>query len=126
MRVRDFMVEDPLTVAPDTEIRRVVRLLIEHDISGAPVVDDTGTVVGVITERDCIAVAAEAGYYAEWGGAVSRYMSAPVEVVGPDESLVDIAGRMASSPYRRFPVIEDGRLVGLLSRRDVLRAIDVR
>jgi CBS domain-containing protein len=53
-------------------------------------------------------------------------MSAPVEVVGPDESLVDIAERMASSPYRRFPVIEDGRLVGLLSRRDVLRAIDVR
>ena len=124
VRVSDFMVAEPLTISPETEIRRLVRLLVEHDLSGAIVTDQTGAVVGVITERDCIAVASEAGYYGDWGGPVSRYMSAPVESVGPDDNLFDVATRMARSPYRRFPVIEDGRLVGLLSRRDVLHAIN--
>lgn len=124
VRVRDFMLTDPLTVAPDTEIRRVLRLLIEHDVSGAPVVDAEGLVLGIVTERDCIAVAVEAGYFGEWGGPVSKYMSAPAETVAPGDSLVDVATRMAKSPYRRFPVVEDGRLVGMLGRREVLRAIN--
>jgi CBS domain-containing protein len=124
VRVGDFMVGDPFTVSPETEIRRVVQLLIEHDLSGALVTDEAGDVVGVITERDCIAVAAEAGYYGHWGGPVSRFMSSPVESVTASDSLVDVATRMVQSPYRRFPVIDDGRLVGLISRREVLRAIN--
>jgi CBS domain-containing protein len=51
-------------------------------------------------------------------------MSTPVETVSSGENLVDVAARMAQSPYRRFPVVDQGRLVGLLSRRDVLRALD--
>jgi len=124
VRVGEVMVAAPLTVMPDTEIRRVVRLLIERDVSGALVVDEAGALVGVITERDCIAVAVEAGYYAQWGGPVSRYMSTAVESVHPDDNLFDVAARMASSPYRRFPVVAEGRLLGLLSRRDVLQAIN--
>ncbi len=124
IRVSDVMVTDPLTVSPDTEIRRVVRLLIEHDLSGALVTDKAGFVVGVVTERDCIAVAADAGYYGDWGGPVSRYMSTSVESVHPNDNLFDVAMRMTRSPHRRFPVIEQGRLVGLLSRRDVLLAIN--
>ena len=123
LRVSDYMVRDLLTVAPETEIRQVVRLLVERDMSGALVVDRDGALVGVVTERDCIAVASSADYYEEWGGPVPKYMSSPVEHVAPDDNLVDVAVRMAASHYRRFPVIEDGRLVGILTRREVLRAL---
>ena len=123
LRVRDYMTTSLLTVGPETEVMHAVQLLIEHDVSGLLVVDEHGTLVGVVTERDCIAVASNAGYYDELGGPVADFMSTPVETVGPDDNLVDIAVRMASAPHRRFPVVADGKLVGLLSRRDVLRAL---
>lgn len=124
MRVSDVMTVDVLTVGPKTEIRRLVHLLVENDISGAVVVGDNREVVGIVTERDCIRVVTEAGYFGHWGGPVDQFMSSPVESVSPDDNVIDVAAMMASSPYRRFPVIEDGRFVGLLSRRDVLRAIN--
>ena len=122
--VMDYMTRDLVTVPPHTDIAQVVRLLIEHDISGLLVVEADSRLVGVVTERDCIAVAASSGYYEEWGGPVSKFMSTPVETVGPDDNLLDVAARMAKSIFRRFPVVEDGRVIGLLTRRDVLRVID--
>ncbi len=124
LRVRDYMTRELITIPADTEIAQAVHLLIERDISGLLVSDGAGGVAGIFTERDCIAVAAEAGYYEEWGGPVANYMSTPVESVGPDDNLIDVAMRMAASPYRRFPVVDGSKLVGLLSRRDVMRAIE--
>lgn len=123
MRVRDFMTTDLVTIAPHTDITQALQILIANDISGVLVVDDSEELVGILTERDCIATASSAGYFDELGGPASAFMSAPVETVGPDENLMDVAIRMTDSPYRRFPVLEDGDLVGLLSRRDVLRAL---
>lgn len=123
LRVRDYMTSEVLAVPPHTEIMQVVQLMIEKDVSGLLVVDADGRLMGVVTERDCISVAVSAGYHDEWGGPVSEFMSAPVQTVGPDDNLIDVAVRMAASPHRRFPVVADGRLVGLLSRRDVLRAL---
>ena len=124
LRVRDYMTQDLVTIPPDTEIAQAVHLLIEHDVSGLLVTDGAGGISGVFTERDCIAVAVEAGYYEQWGGPVTNFMSTPVETVAPDDNLIDVATRMATSPHRRFPVVDGGELVGLLSRRDVLRAIE--
>ena len=123
LRVRDYMTAKVLAVPPNTEIMQVVQLMIEKDVSGVLVVDADGGLMGVVTERDCISVAASAGYYDEWGGPVSEFMSVPVQTVAPDDNLIDVAVRMAASPYRRFPVVADGQLVGLISRRDVLRAL---
>jgi CBS domain-containing protein len=123
LRVRDFMTTELVTVPPQTEITQVVQTLIAEDISGVLVVDESGGLAGILTERDCIAVASSAGYYDEWGGPVSNFMTTAVETAAPDDNLVDIAVKMTSSPHRRFPVIEDDRLVGLISRRDVLRAL---
>ena len=124
LSVSAYMTRDPITISPDTEVARAVSLLIEHDVSGILVTDAAGALCGILTERDCIVAATESGYYGQWGGPVSRYMSAPVETVSPTDNLVDVAARLATSPYRRFPVVEHGRLIGLLSRRDVLRAIE--
>jgi CBS domain-containing protein len=123
LEVRDYMTTDVITISPQEQITHAVRLMIEHDVSGLVVVEN-GEVVGVITERDGIAVATSAGYFEEWGGPVRRYMSGPVECVQPGEHLVDVAARMIQSRFRRFPVVEDGRLVGVLTRRDVLRALE--
>ena len=123
LRVSDYMTQDLLTVTPDTEITRVVQLLIDNDISGLMVVGDDGALLGILTERDCVAAATSAGYYDELGGPAARYMTSPVETVTSSQNLVDVAIRMARSPFRRFPVVDDGQLVGLISRRDVLRAL---
>jgi len=112
-----------VTITPDTEIMRAVYLLVKHDISGMPVVDEEGELVGILTERDCIATAINAGYFDEAGGPVRDFMSSPVETAEADDSLMNVADRLSKSIYRRFPVIEDGRLVGLISRRDVLEAL---
>lgn len=123
LRVREHMTTDLVTITPDTEIMRAVYLLVEHDISGLPVVDEGGSLVGMLTERDCIETAIQAGYFDEAGGRVRDFMSSPVETAGADDSLMDIAERLSKSTHRRFPVVEDGRLIGLISRRDVLEAL---
>ena len=122
-RVRDFMKTNPLSISPETEIMRAVHLLVAEDISGLPVTDAQGRLVGILTERDCIAVALQAGYFDELGGRVEQYMTTPVETVEPDSSLMDLAELFARAPFRRCPVVEEGRLVGLICRRDILRAL---
>lgn len=122
-RVRDYMATEPRTVPPGMEIMRAVGLLVTEDLSGFPVVGESGELLGMLTERDIIRVGLQAGYFDEIVGSVADYMSRDLETVHPDDSLMDVAERFADSPHRRFPVVEDGRLVGLLCRRDVLRAL---
>ena len=123
LRVSDYMTRNLVTTTPDTDITHVVRILVDKDVSGVLVVADDGALVGMLTERDCLAAATSAGYFDELGGPVRKYMSTPVETVSSRDNLVDIAIRMTQSPHRRFPVVDDNRLVGLISRRDVLRAL---
>ena len=123
-RVRDYMATQLVTLSEQTEILRAISLLIENEISGAPVVDDQGVLVGMLTERDCMRVALEAGYYAEYGGRVKEYMSTDTVTIDAQESLMRTAERFLKTPYRRYPVTDqDGRLIGQISRRDVLRAL---
>jgi CBS domain-containing protein len=122
-RVRDFYSTRLVTVACNTSILRAVQIMIEEDISGMPVVDEEGRLAGILTERDCIRKAIEAGYLDEPGGRVAEYMTADVQIVGPDDSLMDVAQRFVDSPFRRFPVVENGKLLGVIGRRDLLRAM---
>lgn len=100
-----------------------VHLLVDKDISGLLVVDGKGELIGVLTERDCIAVALQSGYFDEAGGDVRSYMTAQVNTIDPDASMMDLAETFSRASFRRCPVIEDGKLVGLICRRDVLRAL---
>lgn len=122
-RVRDYMVSRLVLLKPDMEIVRATHLLIRNDISGAPVVDDEGRLVGILTERDCMRVAVEAEYYAMPGGLVKDVMSADPEFVSPDDSIFQLARRFIDQKYRRYPVVENDRVIGLISRRDVMRAL---
>lgn len=125
-RVRDFYSTRLVTVLRDTPIMRAVQTMLDNDISGMPVVDEQGRLVGILTERDCIRKAVEAGYLDEPGGGVDEYMSKDVVTVGPNDSLMAVAQRFIDSPYRRFPVVEHGKLLGIIGRRDFLRAMRPR
>ncbi len=95
----------------------------EHQLSGAPVVDDRGNLVGVLSIKDCLKVAFSASYHQERGGSVSEFMSAEVETIESDTNIVEAAELFLNARYRRFPVVADGRLVGQISRYDVLKAL---
>ncbi len=79
--------------------------------------------VGMLSKKDCLGAALNASYYQEWGGSVADYMSADVETLGADLDLVQAAERFLKSNYRRFPVMREGRLVGQISRADLLMAM---
>ena len=121
--VRDHMTTDVATLNPEMEITRAVHFLIAHDISGAPVLDRQGSLVGILTERDCMRVAMLAGYHGMPAGLVKDFMSVKPESVEPGQSILDLAERFIEGRFHRYPVVDNGRLVGIISRRDVMRAM---
>ncbi|MEO1245917.1 MAG: CBS domain-containing protein [Pseudomonadota bacterium] len=123
VKVRDCMATELVTLDPSTEILRAVHILIDNDIAGAPVVNGKGELVGMLTERNCIEVLLHSGYHLEHGGPVSDYMSSPVESIAADDNIVDAAKLFLGDRFHRYPVLDHGRLVGQVSRRDVMRAL---
>jgi CBS domain-containing protein len=117
------MTRKPVVFARDTDLLDAVRILVDKRISGAPVIDERGNLVGVLTERDFLKAALVAGYHGEIGGCVGDYMSTDVQAVNAEDSLLDVATRFVETRYRRFPVMEDNRVVGLVTRQDVLRTV---
>jgi CBS domain-containing protein len=122
--VKDYMARTLVTFKPETEVLDAVHELVEHRIAGAPVVDDAGNLVGMLSELDCLKVALHAGYHGDWGGPVSDYMSDSVETVDAEMSIIDLAQVFLDTKFRRFPVVDKNRLIGQISRRDVLRALE--
>jgi CBS domain-containing protein len=123
MLVKDHMATEVVTLHPDMEILRAAHILISSDVSGAPVLDQHGRLIGVLSERDCMRVALHAGYHGEPGGLVRDYMSTDPVSVTPEDTILDLAERFLKNGYRRYPVVDGGRLVGIISRRDVMRAM---
>ena len=122
--VKDYMARTLVTFKPDTDVLDAVHVLVTKRIAGAPVVDDEGNLLGMLSELDCMKVALQAGYHGQWGGPVSDFMSDGVKTVDADMSIVDLAQVFIDTRFRRFPVMQGTRLVGQISRRDVLRALE--
>ncbi|SFP89709.1 CBS domain-containing protein [Tranquillimonas alkanivorans] len=122
-RIADYMTRDLVTLSPDDEITQAMHTLLSARISGAPVLDAAGELVGVLSKKDCLRAALHASYHRDWGGAVAHYMTREVETMEARTDIVTAAQRFVDSAFRRFPVVSDGRLVGQISRADVLRAL---
>lgn len=123
LRVRDCMTAKPIVFTRDTPLLDAVHALVERRIPGAPVVDERGNLVGVLSERDFLKAVLIAGYHGERSGRVGDYMSSTVEAVHADDTLLDVASQFVKMKFHRFPVVEDNRVVGVIARRDVLRAL---
>jgi len=121
--VRDHMSTRLVTLDPDMDILRAVHTLIRNNISGAPVVDENGRLVGILTERDCMRIAMQAGYHDMPGGPVRKFMSENPQSVSPEESILNVAQLFINGKFHRYPVTKDDRLIGIISRRDMMRAM---
>lgn len=122
--VKDHMSGDPLAFAPEMDVLDAIHKLIKHELSGAPVVDRLGKVVGFLSEKDCIKVAFSASYYEERGGRVSEFMTHKVITLEADASLTDAAELFVTQPFRCYPVVSESKLIGQLSRRNILKALE--
>ena len=120
---RDFMAERLVSVGPDADIHEAIKLLISEKISGLPVIDETDRLVGFLSEKDCFKVSFCCSYYQDRGGRVSDYMTRSVITVNTDTDIVTVAEMFLKGPRRRFPVISGDRVVGVISRRDALKAL---
>ncbi len=120
---KDCMSATVVTFRDDADVLDAIHTLVDKRISGAPVVDAHGNLIGVLTERDCLKVTIESSYHATRAGRVRDYMSTGVAAVDADTEITELAQQFLDRPYRRYPVLADGRLVGIVSRRDVLRAV---
>jgi len=121
---KEAMSRHLITLHPEMDVLEAVRILVEERISGAPVLDQVGNLVGILTERDCMHVALDAGYFSEDGGRVSNFMKTDVVTVEAHTPITEIAERFATSHFRRLPVTEQGKLIGIISRRDVLKQLE--
>jgi predicted transcriptional regulator len=122
--IAEYMSTDLVSFAPGDDIIEAVRVLLARQLSGAPVVDKSGQMVGILSQKDCFAIVYNTAYHQDWGGQVQQYMSRKVEHLDADCTVVDAADRFLHSSFRRFPVLRAGQVVGLISRHDVLRALD--
>ena len=121
--IADYMSRDLITLSPETEINHAMSVLLDSRISGAPVVDANGALVGVLSKKDCLKAAIEASYYREWGARVEAHMSRDVKTLDAGTDILTAANAFLNSQFRRFPVMQDGKLVGQISRADALRAM---
>ncbi len=122
--VREFMSASLVTFSPDMSIFEAIRKLVRAGVSGAPVVDQLSNIIGILSEKDCMKVALNAAYHDELSGKVEDFMSRSPVTVEADTSILEVAQMFFTSPYKRYPVVHHQRLVGQISRSDVLKAID--
>jgi CBS domain-containing protein len=139
---------DPVSVRPDASVEEVARVLGVNELHGAPVVEEDGSVVGIVTENDLV-IGDEEGdlhipaYVELFGGLIflepfrrfearmkkavaataAQMMTADPRTVGPDDDVHEAAHVIVETGHNRIPVVEGGRLVGVISRADVVRAL---
>jgi CBS domain-containing protein len=121
LTARDIMTRDVVCVKTDTPIRTALELLVEHNISGIPVVEDDMTLVAIISERDILRLFDATGDVE--GKTVSDFMTQPAVFFEEHESISDVCQCLADNHFRRVPVSSHGVLVGIVSRRDIIKNI---
>lgn len=127
---RELMAKRLVTLAPGMSVVEAADILLRHSISGAPVVDPEGQLLGLLSEFDCLRAVASAEYEMDLHDAAEtagELMTQACHTIGPDLDLFGVAHAFVRLGVRRLPVVEDGELLGQVSRRDALKAaVDLR
>lgn len=122
--VRDFMDKYVDTVSPEMDIREAVDFLLEKRITGVLVANSKKQLVGILTEYDCLKLLTLGNAQHEMPiGKVKDFMTSEVQTIPPTMDIYYAAGLFVAARFRRFPVVEGGRIVGAITRFDILRAV---
>ena len=122
MLAREIMVTKLITLSPDLDVFEAIGMLLRHNISGAPVVDRDGNFQGVFSERCCMSVLVDAAYDQLPTTQVFAFMDIEHATISEEADLLSIAQIFLHTGHRRLPVVRDGKVVGQISRRDLLAA----
>ncbi|MFD2542722.1 CBS domain-containing protein [Lacinutrix gracilariae] len=124
LKVSDYMSKSLITFRPDQSVEEVIETLIANKISGGPVVNENNELVGIISEGDCLKQISESRYYnmPMAKDNVEKRMITEVETIDGNMDLFDAANKFLDSKRRRFPILENGKLVGQISQKDILKA----
>ncbi len=122
-KARDIMTTKLVTLNPEMDVFHGIEVLVRHDISGAPVIDADRRLLGIFSEKSCMKVLIDAAYEGLPTNQIGKFMDETPTTITPDTQLLSIAQIFLTTPRRRLPVIEDEKLVGQVSRRDVIRAV---
>jgi CBS domain-containing protein len=120
LTARDIMTENVVTIQPACSVRSAIELLLREQISGLPVLDENERLVGIVTEFALLATAYDERITSDH---VSQYMTTNVLTVDVNDPVRKVADLFIVHRVRRVPVMDNGRIVGLISRRDVLKAV---
>lgn len=125
LQVSDFMTVQLTRFHPEQSIDEVVQIMINKNISGGPVLDDSGQLVGMISEGDCLKEIVRGKYNNSPcdSGQVKDHMVHNVISIDPKAGILDAAKQFLEKRVRRFPVMQEGVLIGMVSQRDVMRAV---
>ena len=125
IRVADYMATKLVTFKPGQNMHEVIETLLKNRISGAPVVNDKNELIGIVSEGDCLKQISESQYHnmplSE--GNVDKHMAKDVITIDSNMSIFDAASKFLKSRIRRFPVLDNGKLVGQISRKDIMKAV---
>jgi CBS domain-containing protein len=121
--VAEYMSKRLVKLKTDTDVIEAIKLMLNHKITSAPVMDEQGTLAGMFSEKDGMKVVLESAYNQGMSGKVADFMTAETISVDADTSILELAETFKGSTVRSFPVYDDGYLVGVVSRSDVLRAL---
>jgi CBS domain-containing protein len=124
LKVSDYMTTKLVTFKSDQPIEEVINAIIKYRISGGPVVNDKHELIGVISEGDCIKEISESRYHnmPMNNHTVENYMIKNVETIDGNMNIFDAANKFLEAKRRRFPIVENGKLVGQISQKDILKA----
>ncbi|MFT5861455.1 MAG: CBS domain-containing protein [Flavobacteriales bacterium] len=124
IKVSDYMTTRLITFRPDQSVLEVMNSLIKNKISGGPVVNEKNELLGIISEGDCMKQISESRYYnmPMDNMLVEKHMAHEVETIDGNMNVFDAATKFVKSKRRRFPIVENGKLVGQISQKDVLKA----
>ncbi len=124
LKVSDYMTTNLITFTPNQTIESVMEAIIKHRISGGPVVNEKNELVGVISEGDCIKQISESRYYnmPMQDKTIEKHMAVNVETIDGNMNIFDAANKFLNAKRRRFPIVENGKLIGQISQKDVLKA----
>jgi CBS domain-containing protein len=121
-KARDIMTTKLVTLNPEMDVFHGIEVLVRHNISGAPVIDADRRLLGIFSEKSCMKVLIDAAYEGLPTNQIGKFMDETPTTITPETQLLSIAQIFLTTPRRRLPVIEDEKLVGQVSRRDVIRA----